>query len=422
MLAGAVLLLHLAADPVALAPSLAADLDGDGREETVTAAPARGAVRLEVRDAGGRRLADAKAPAPEADVVHAALSSGSLGSAGALVAVTASTDAAECVSVWRYRDKTLSALPLRGADGKDLAACGPPAVWTYRWETEGEGRPAAFVRERSEKTAQGTLRVREAFGFAGFSLDADAKRSSAEIEGIPIPAWYDAVLYSTGALEMLYARFDLSRLRPEPTLTILADRKKGVFALRFSGPDGAVTAPVDAYAARKGEATLGARVGGKTAHVAVRLGGADGSIPIEVEVSGLGAPWDQVYGPAGSYHGRAREVFPSAADELASQELAGTWIDTRGGQMSIALDGAPPYRLRVGPDLYTLDLDRTDRPMDAVLLPAAGKGRAWGVVLRGKNVLERIPCVCPDAPPAAACRADGAAERFRRLGARANAQ
>ncbi len=422
MLAGLALLLRLAADP--FAPSLAADFDGDGRKETITAAPRRGGVRLEVRDGGGRKITDANAPSPAADVVRVELSAGSLGSVGEILEVSASTDASECVSVWRYRAGKLTRLPIRDSGGKDLPDCGPPGTWVYRWEKEAEGRPSALVRERTEKTGQGVLRVRDVFAFAGFSLDADAKRSAREIEGVPIPSWYDAVLYSTPALEVLYGRFDLSRMRSETTLAIVADRERGVFALRFSGPKGVVTAPVDSYAARAGEATLGARVGERTARVSIRLGG-NGSVPVDVEVAGLGPPFDQVYGPAGSWHGRARQVFPSAADEIASEELVGTWIDPAGGQTPILLDGAPPYRVRVGSDLYTLDLGHAEPPVDLLLLPAGGSGRPWGVVLRGMNGIERIPYACaPDGqtPTSGACRADGAPERLRRLGARANAR
>jgi hypothetical protein len=357
-----------------------------------------------------------------ADTVRVELAAGSLGSAGALLEVLACTGASECVSVWRYRGGSLTRLPIRDASGADLPDCDRRGAWTYRFEREAEDRPSVLVRERSEKTQQGDLRLRDTFAFAGFSLDADARRSTREIEGVPIPAWYNSALYSTAALEILYARFDISRMRLEPTLEIVTDRERGIFALRFSGPNGVVAAPVDSYAAHAREATLGARFGEKTAHARVRLGG-DGSIPVEVEVEGLGPPFDQVYGPAGSLHGRAGQVFPSAADELSSQQLAGTWIDTRGGETSIALDGAPPYRVRLGPDLYDVDLARAARPVDVLLVPAGASGRPWGIVLRGRNVMERIAYECPpagEAAPPGACRADGPPERLRRLGARAN--
>ena len=419
MLAGLLLLLRLGSDP--LAPHLAADFDGDGREETIAATPRRGAVRLDVRDAAGRKLADASAPSPAADVAHVELSSGSLGSSGALLAVTASTDAVECVSVWRYRGKSLTRLSIRDGGGKDLPDCGRANASSFRWEQEAEGRPAALVRERIETTEQGALRIRDVFAFAGFSLDADAKRSTREIEGVPIPAWYGAVLYSTPALETLYARFDLSRMRAEPTLTIATDRERGVFALRFSGPNGPSAAPVDSYDARAGEATLGARFGEKTARVRVRLAG-DGTIPIEVEVRGLGPPLDETYGPAGSWHGRGRQVFPSAADEIVSEALADTWIDFKGVRIPIATEGAPPYRVRVGPDLYRVDLERAERPVDLLLFPDGDSGRPWAITLRGKNVVERVPQVCAAQGERPACRADGPPERLRRFGARANVE
>ncbi|MFY9552366.1 MAG: hypothetical protein WAU32_14560, partial [Thermoanaerobaculia bacterium] len=90
------------AEPSALAPSLSADLDGDGTVETVRATAARGAVKLEVLDAEAHRLAVAKAPAPAGQVVPITLTSAPLGSAGALVEVVAATDASVCRTIWRY--------------------------------------------------------------------------------------------------------------------------------------------------------------------------------------------------------------------------------------------------------------------------------------------------------------------------------
>ncbi len=62
---------------------------------------------------------------------------------------------------------------------------------------------------------------------------------------MPIPAWYAATLYSRTALEILYSRFHLEAMRAEPTLTIEADRRRGVFALRLAGPRGELRAPVE---------------------------------------------------------------------------------------------------------------------------------------------------------------------------------
>lgn len=417
MLAGIALILGLAGNP--LAPSLAVDLDGDGSEETATAAAARGAVRLEIRDAAGKKLAEAKAPAPAADVVHVALAAGSLGSAGSLLEVSASSDASECVSIWRYKDRAVARMPLRSADGKDLPDCARLGEWTYGWDRRAEGQPAVFVREQSVQVATGALRVREAFVFAGFSLDQDARRSSWDVNGVPIPQWYDATLYTRSALETLYGRFDLAKMRSEPVLSIATDRKRGVFALRFSGPKGEVTAPVDSYAARSGVATLGARLGDRTANVSVRLVG-DG-VPFEVVVGGLGAPLDQEYAPAGARHSGSVKVYPDAPDELASEYLAGLWGDPHGAQQTIAIDGAPPYRVRMGAAVYAVDMARAKPPVDLVLLPTEASGGTWGIVLKGPNAFERIPFAC-GADAAAGCRAEGPGEILRRLGARVNAR
>ncbi|HEY1434173.1 MAG TPA: hypothetical protein VGG65_02300 [Thermoanaerobaculia bacterium] len=420
MFASLLLLLRLTADPVA--PSLAADFDGDGLEETITAAARRGAVRLELRDPKGRVLAVANAPAPDADVVHVELSAGPLGSPGALLGVAASTDAGACFTVWRFRGDALAPLPLNDAAGKPLADCGGADTWTYRWEQHGEGRPAALVRERSERAEQGTLRIREVFAFAGFSLDQDLERSGRDIAGVPIPPWRGAVLYSAAALEALFAHFDLSRLRSEPNLTILTDPERGVFALRFTGPAGDLTGPVESYAARAGEATLGARVGGKTVHAILRFG-SDAGVPLEGEVEGLGAPWDQTYGPAGSLHGRAPKIFLCAVDEVVENDLAGAWLDAQGGQTTMSAEGTSPQQVRIAPDLlFAVDFERARRPQDLLLVPAGGSGRVWGIALHGKNFLERVPYKCPAAGEKGPCRADGPSERLRRLGARGNVE
>ena len=408
-----------AAQLAGIAPSVTADFDGDGASETVSAVPARGSVRLEVRDAGGRRLADAKAPAPAGDVVPVTLTSGPLGSAGALIEVVAATDTLECRSIWRYRDGRLAPLPIRDASGRALPDCSAPAGWTASWAREGEGRPAAWMRERTQKVEAGTLRTREAYAFAGFGLDFEAARSAVDVAGIPIPSWYAATLYSRAALETLYSRFRLADMRREPTLRIETDPGRGVFALLLTGPAGTLRAPVDAYAASGGSATLGARAGERTAHVAIRLGG-DGNVPYEVIVNGLGSDWDRSYAPAGVFKGTARQVFPSAADELATNDLVGLWGDPAGGRTQFAIDGAPPYRLRVGAALYTIDLEGAAPPLDARLLPVDRDGRAWGIVLKGQNGLDRVPLACTGAPPRPSCRTDGAAETLRRLGARVN--
>ncbi len=418
MLAGLTLVLALAANP--LSPALDVDLDGDGKPETVTAASAHGAVRLEVRDAGGRKLAKAEAPAPAADVVHAELSAGVLGSTGALLEVLASSDASECISIWRWKDRALTRIPVRDAGGKALPDCGRPGAWTWSWHREADDRPAALVRERTEQVASGTLRVRERFAFAGFSLDADPGQSVAEINGVPIPSWYGATFYARPALEILYERFDLSRMRAHPTISIEADRDRGVFALHLAGPDGERTIPVDGSAVQNNKAILTLGPDATTMRATVSLGG-DGTVPYEVEVEGLGAPFDQIYAPAGGWRGDSPNLFLSATDELVAKDLAGAWLDPSGNILVIATDGVPPYRVRADTELFTPALAGAAPPLDLLLLPASPSGRPWGVTLRGPNTLERVTLVCAG-PGASGCRAEGAGVKLRRFGARMNAR
>jgi hypothetical protein len=413
------LLAFAAADPGAVAPTVTADLDGDGVSETVTAVPSPGSVRLQVRDAGGRRLAEAKAPAPSADVVPVALTAAPIGSAGALLEVDAATDTSACLSVWRYNKGALERLPIRDAAGKPLADCERAGEWTFSWESEAPGRPSALVRERVERVPAGELRTRDTFAFAGFSLDRDPRRSRAEINGIPIPSWYRTELYTRPALERLYGRFGLAALGDEPTLTIEADPRRGVFALRFAGRDGDLVVPVESYASASDGATLSVRAAGKTGHVTIRFAG-DGSIPYEVHVEGLGARRDQVYSPAGTWRGGARQVYPTAADELASQYLAGVWGNEKGQNTAFSAEGEPPHRIRIGPTAYTLDMANVAPPVDLVLHPVDAKAHPWGLVLRGPNGLDRIPYACDGDAPTRACRATGPAERLRRIGARVN--
>ncbi len=408
------------AGPSAIAPSLEADLDGDGATERVTAEPARGSIRLQVRDASGRKLADAKAPSPGGDVVPLSLTSGPLGSAGALVEVVAATDAMECRTFWRYRDGALTSLPLKDAAGQNVPACAAPAGWTSHWEAASGGRSAAWVRERTETAAGGPLQFVEAYAFAGFSLDFDSERSATRIAGVPIPAWYAATFYSRAALEILYSRFRLEAMRAEPTLRIDADRRRGVFALRFAGPRGELVAPIDSYAVSAEGAALGARVEDRTVRALVRFA-AGATVPLAIAVEGLGPDWDRSYSPAGTWRGGARRVFPSAADELAAQDLAGAWSDAGGKFHQFAIEGEPPYRLRSGDSSWTVVLDGAVAPFDALLLPA-GKpaGRAWGLVLEGGNRIDRVPVACSGEPPNPPCRAEGERETLRRLGARIN--
>ena len=408
--------LHLAA-PSAAPPTVSADLDGDGAAETVSASASRGGIRVEVRDASGKKISDTRAPGPAGDVVPFSLTTAPIGSAGALLEVSAATDASECVSIWRLRDRALSRVPIRDAAGKPLPDCAPPRGWTWRWDAQ-PGKPSELVRERTENVAGGTLVIREAFAFAGFSLDRVAARSGGEINGVPIPAWFPETLFTRAALEILYARFNVDAMRRETELTIEADPARGVFALRFRAPSGELVAPVDSYALTEGEATLGARAGERTAHATVRLLGEDRSVPIQARIQGLGAPWDGVYSPAGAWRGGARQVFRSAADELASEQVAGVWNTPKGERLTITTEGESPFRIREGAAVYAVDLAGAAPPYDLLLRPASGSGPGWALTLHGPNGIDRQPCRFEAA--GSPCAPAGPPEALRRVGARLN--
>jgi hypothetical protein len=417
--------------PASMAPRLSADLDGDGVAESVTASGSRGVVSLRVENGATHRAVAAKAPAPAADVVRVSLTTAPLGTPGSLLEVTATTDGSECLSVWRYHDGSLARLSIRGAGGKELPDCAAPGgdgAWTHRWERSAPDVPSVLVRERTTKVERGTLRRRETFAFAGFSLDLDPDRSGAEIEGVPIPAWYDARYYTQKALQQLYARFDMRSFRAAPHLRIEADRDRGIFNLRFTTPSQEVVAPVESFSSVRsaGTASVVARAGERTVHADVRLG-SDPNVPFEVRVDGLGSELDQTYGPAGTWEGRARRVFPSAADETVAEYLAGDWRTPQGGKVTMGPEGSPPYRVRVDERVFTLIFDHPSKEAEAgaeaadlALVPADGSRRGWRITLGGPNALDRLPLDCDSAGDGFPCRPDGTAERLRRIGARIN--
>ncbi|HTD52523.1 MAG TPA: hypothetical protein VK780_05825, partial [Thermoanaerobaculia bacterium] len=266
--------------------TLAADLDGGGTPETVTAAKRGKSVRLEVLDARGQRLARADAPSPASGLSRIALDTGSLGSVGALVQVVASSSSGdlECRSLWRYRDGTLSRAPVIGAAGP-LPDCGKAGEWTYGWERSQPEAPAVYLREQTRATPDGPFHQKQVYRYAGFRVELDPDRSVAEIGGVAIPSWATAILYPRPALEGLRKRFDLSALQKAPRMRFETDRQKGVFAAMLERSGGSERLLVTAAAAgkEKNEMDLTLTSGEKTGHALVRLG-SDRSTPLEVLV------------------------------------------------------------------------------------------------------------------------------------------
>lgn len=403
--------------------TLVADLDGDGAAEKVTVEPRGKSVRIELRDSQGKVLAKSPAPAPASGKPEVALRTGSLGSAGALLEVIASSGSAECRSLWRYRGGTLSRLPITGRQGP-LPDCATGEGWSYRWDRPNELAPAIYVRERSRETPDGVHHQLEVFQYTGFRLELDAVRSTAEIGGIPIPGWNDAVLYPKTSLEGLYARFDLSALKSAPRLRILADRAQGIFALRFEDAAGERRLPVTAASPEgKNEVVLKAGPASQAARARVGLAG-DGTVPVEVAIEGLRTDLDRLWVPVTRLRASAVRIFPSAEDELATEELVGTWADEKGGQMTVTLLSGPPAVLRFGRSEVSVNVVRAPEGVDALLVPRDGSLPTLGVTLRGSNAMNRVPvrCAAERQKGRLTCQRQGPGDLLQRIGARLNAR
>src|SRR5262249_26443087 len=143
----------------------------------------------------------------------------------------------------RFKDRALTRLPLQQA-GRQLPDCAPAEGWTLQWERPAEDAPSIVVRQRTRETPQGPHEEREVYAFTGFALELDPARSSARIGRVVIPTWSPATLYTRDALEVLKSRFDLTRFRAAPRLTIETDPPKGVFAFHFKDNSGELVAPV----------------------------------------------------------------------------------------------------------------------------------------------------------------------------------
>jgi hypothetical protein len=411
-------ILGLAAAASATPVSLSADFDGDGRVETATARPRGKAIRLEIADAGGKRLASADAAAPAGALDSVTLTGGPLGSPGVLLAVSAAAGGEQCHFVYRFKDRTLTRLPLQQG-ARRLPDCAPAEGWTLRWERPVEDAPAIAVRERTRETPEGPHREREVYAFTGFALELDPARSSARIGAVVIPTWIPAVLYTRDALEILKSRFDLTRFRAAPRLTIETEPGRGAFAFHFKDRAGELVAPVTeaGRGAENNELQLSIRAGDRT--TPVRLTVRD-RIVTEVVVSGLGNRWDALYSPANRLTGASVETFARAEDEVASEMLPGLWTSERGEQLAMNLVPGALGVVEMHKAQLEVLLDPVPSGADVLLLPRDGSAPAWALVLRGGNGIARLPVRCARDGSAWTCDPTGPGELFHRVGGRMN--
>lgn len=412
--------LWLQASGAAPPPGVSTDLDGDGSPETAQAIVRGKKIRLEVRDARGKKSAAETVPSPGSRNTSVAIESGSLGSAGALLAVVAGAEGRECRSVWRYRNGDLHRLPLQGAAGV-LPDCDPAGDWAYRWERTSEDAPAVYVREKTRSTEGGPLRQREAFAFTGFALALDPARSTSEIRGVPIPNWFAAVLYHPQALQALTGRIDLDPVRSLPRLSITADGARGVFSLRLSDPAGAVEFPVIGSETTEEPNRVRLTVQAGEGKASVEIGLANGNIPVEARPRGLGERFDHVYAPVTHLQGGAIRVFPNADEELASAALRGSWSNDRGESYEVLALPGPGGRIRFGATEAAARIDGAPAGTDVLLSPVEGSPAAFALDLRGPNTLDRVPVRCRrGGATGLLCESSGPRERLRRIGSRLN--
>lgn len=259
----------------------------------------------------------------------------------------------------------------------------------------------------------------DVFRFSGFSMQLDASRSRAEIAGVSIPEWTQAVFYPRTVLQALFVRFDVAPVRSAPKFRLEADRDEGVFAFRWLELERDRRALVTASAAGKeNEPLLSLRLGEKSGEARVELA-RGGAVPIEIRVSGLGEPYDRAYAPVTRFREGRLHVYGAAEDEIISEHLQGRWIDERGREIVISAIPGERFLVRFGEEAAFASLDRAPEGTDLLLLPSDGSAPRRVLDLRGANVLAVLPVRCESA--SGGCVVAGPAEVLRRAGARLNA-
>jgi hypothetical protein len=343
------------------------------------------------------------------------LATGSLGSAGALLEVAfPRRPGTTCRQIFRFRETSLSALPLRGPAGV-LPEC-DDAAWVSRWERPASDAPALWVRERSRATADGPERDVEAYAFAGFDLAIVPERSRHEIRGVAIPPWPDPVYYPRSELlETLFPRTDVARLRSRPRVRIVASQLEHRFELRVLARGEEHVFPI-CRAARTGEdeVLLTGEASGRTLRARVKLGGTEEKSPVEAAVQGLGPEVDGFYVPVLRFREGGFELYPTAEDELALS-LPGNWSGPGAATTSVSVISAFPAVLRFAGREVTLSIDRAPDGTDLLLVPTDGSRPDTALRWMGPDRIARIPVTCETDH---GCRVSGQPEPLRHVGSR----
>lgn len=418
------LLLSVLLQAASAPPPLAVDLDGDGVPETVSATLHGKKVRIEVIDTARKRRARAEAAAPESGAAQIALTTGSLGSAGALLQVSVSTPVSQCRTIWRLRQKELSPVPIVGRKGK-LPECTTPEGWTDQWRKPREDAPADWVRERTRSVAQGEHLRTEVYQFSGFELTFDASRSTAQIDGVWIPEWSSETLYPRSLMESLNSGFNLSAFKTTPRLRILADRDEGVLAVEVLRPSGAERLPIRRgdWDEKKSEWQLTVVQDKRPGYVRLRIS-PDQRHPLELSIEGLDDDLRRYYVPISRGTSAGIEVFMRVEDQIAFQSLTGAWDSRRGERLSINAVSVDPTVIEIGKQRFLLDIARAPEGSDLLLVPRDGSAPKTALQLRGPDVFARLPVTCETHATAqsGSCRLAGPGENFRRVGSQVNSR
>jgi len=244
----------------------------------------------------------------------------------------------------------------------------------------------------------------------------DAAKSSAEVNGISIPAWVEAALYPNANLEGLARRYALSGLAKGPRLRFETDREKGAFAAVLSDAQGELRLPVTAAKPFEQDEKGLEISAGDEGKVAIRLAVAGGKAPQTAAVRGAGR-FDGGYASIIQWQDREIQVFASAEQELALEYLPGAWMTDR--RERLVVSPAPgPASVRLGDAEVVLGLAGAPAGTDLLLTPSAGGPASWALKLEGPDAFRRVPVQC--GPDGGDCRAAGDGETFRRIGSLLN--
>jgi hypothetical protein len=416
LISAALLLAASAATPPGPAV-LTADLDGNGRPETVRAIASGSKIKLDVEDASGKRVTRTNAVSPGKGA-QVSLAAGPLGEAGAVLEVAGTALGRECRTFWRLRSGKLESLPLTGPRGR-VPDCFSAGEWTGQWKQPESGAPAYYERESVRATPRGDLHRAQAFRFAGFDLMYDAKRSHSEIAGLSIPNVAPVALYPKRLVESLLSCFDLSGFRSQPRLRVVSDPDEGLFEAVLESPKEKKTFPVTEVRpggdAQEFLWTVGS--GAEKGNMRVRFA-LDGHTPVEIAAQGQGPEWNLVYNAVVRRAGGHLEVFANAEDALAMQSLLGDWDSKLGGRIQVSLLTTSPAVVQFDKKKVVVNLTLAPSGADVLLVPQNGSSPHTALRLRGPNAFTRLPVDCSGGLET--CRVGPTGEEFRRLGTAMN--